>query len=315
MTDTEISVNHVEHETPLDAPPARVYDLIADVTRWPLMFAPCVHAEVLDHGPDFDRIRLWARTGDSVRSWTSRRLLDPAAPRIDFEQENSKPPLASMGGSWRVDDGRLVLAHHWSLSDPTPEAERWAADALDQNSNAETAAVRTWAEYGSDFDGLVFAFSDEVSIPASAPAVYDFLHRSDLWPSRLPHVTELDLETVEASELTGGAEVQTMAMTTKGHDGSTHTTRSIRLCFPHERILYKQTAVPRPLQAHCGEWLISPLEGGVRVVARHQVALAPDEIEDYFGAGTTILQARTKVRELLRRNSLTTLERAREHLA
>ncbi|WP_116041241.1 aromatase/cyclase [Amycolatopsis palatopharyngis] len=314
MTEAQIHGDYAEHDIVLNAPPSRVFDLIADVRRWPLMFSPCVHAEILDRGPDSDRIRLWARTGDSVRSWTSRRTLNEAATRVDFEQENSKPPLAAMGGHWRVDGERLVLAHHWALTDPTPQSEKWASDVLDANSNAETAAVREWAEYGDDFDDIVFSFSDEVAIPAKAQAVYDFLHRSDLWPERLPHVVSLNLQTDAASEAAGGVEVQTMTMETRAHDGGAHTTRSIRLCWPHERILYKQTVVPHGLQAHTGEWLIVPDENGVRVQATHRVALDPKQIEDTFGAGTTLAQARTKTAELLRRNSIATLGRALEFL-
>jgi aromatase len=315
MTSTESRSHYAEHDIEIDAPPSRVFELISDVTRWPLMFAPCVHAEVLEREPGADRIRLWALTGDEVRSWTSRRRLDAAAARVDFEQENSRPPLASMGGHWRVDDGtRLVLAHTWALSDPTPESERWATEALDRNSNAETASVRQWAEYGDDFGGLVFGFAEEVRIAAPAPAVYDFLYRADLWPERLPHVAALDLETAAASELTAGAEVQTMTMETTGRDGGTHRTRSIRLCFPDERIVYKQTAVPRPLRAHSGEWRLVPADGGVTVVARHEVALDPAALEDVFGAGTTPEQARARTTELLGGNSLTTLRRAGEHL-
>ncbi len=105
-----------------------------------------------------------------------------------------------------------------------------------------------------------------------------------------------------------------MTMETTGHDGSTHSTRSIRLCFPDERIVYKQTAVPRPLRAHSGEWRLVAADGGVDVVACHQVALDPTALEDVFGAGTTAEQARARTTELLRRNSLATLRIAQEHL-
>lgn len=315
MTDTQIPSRYVEHSIELAAPPSAAFDVVADVTRWPLIFSPCVHAEVLDSGPGRDRIRLWALTGEAVRSWVSQRALDATAFRVAFEQENSKPPLASMGGHWRVEADRLVLAHHWATVDSTPENEAWVAEVLDRNSDAETAAVKEWAEHGDRTSELAFSFRDDMVIPAPAAAVYDFLHRSDLWPDRLPHVASLTLDTEPASELTGDAEVQTMAMETAGQDGSTHTTQSIRLCWPDERIVYKQTLVPRGLRAHSGEWLLVPDAGGVRVVATHRVALDAARVEDVFGAGTTLAQAQTRVRDLLRGNSLATLEHARTFLA
>jgi aromatase len=306
--------HYTEHDIEITAGHDRVYGLIAEVTRWPLLFPPCVHVEIIDCGPGTDRFRIWAVAGETVRSWTSRRRLDETARRIDFDQENSKPPLAAMGGHWRIESSRLVLAHHWALRDPTPEIERWVTGALDRNSDSEIAAVKNWAERVTGLDELAFGSTEEVAIAAPAPLVYDFLHRSDLWPDRLPHVSDVALESTSASDLTGDVEVQTMVMETKAPDETVHTTHSVRLCFPHERIVYKQTTVPRPLLAHSGDWTLIPEPGGVRVLARHHFILDPEAIAEFFGAGTSLADAGTKVREALGRNSLLTLEQARKHV-
>lgn len=317
MTDTTTPYR-AEHTTLLDAPAETAYGIVADVTRWPLFFQPCVHARVLEQEPGAERIQLWALTGDTVRSWTSRRTFDETALKVTFRQENSAPPLASMNGDWRfersADGTRLVLGHDWTLTDET--SGRWVTDTLDRNSTAEIGAVKVWSERPHPLTDLLFTFTDEVDIPGPAEEVYAFLHRADLWPERLPHVARLGLTTVPASDATAGAEVQTLEMDTRTADGSVHTTRSVRLCFPHERIVYKQTTVPRALLAHSGEWLLtgSP-DGTTRVTARHSVALDPDGIEAHFGSGTTLPEARAAVRAALGGNSRRTLEEAREHVA
>ncbi|MFD3523543.1 aromatase/cyclase [Streptomyces sp. NPDC058653] len=318
---------YAEHTARLAAPAGRAYDLIADVRRWPLLFPPCLHAEVLEAGPGTERVRLWALAGDEIRSWTSRRTLDPASLRIGFRQEDSAPPLADMGGEWRFEaksdgdgdggDGtRLVLAHDWSMSSPGEEAHRWVTDALDRNSAAEIGAVTDWAQRAEAAGGageLIFSFTDTLDIAAPAADVYAFLHRADLWPGRLPHVAGLDLDSAPAGPTTAGAEIQRMAMETRAADGTSHRTRSIRLCFTDELIVYKQTIVPPPLLGHAGAWTLTPTASGTRVTARHRVALDPDALAARFGPGATLRTAREKVRELLGGNSRHTLEHARAH--
>lgn len=318
MTHVETEPSTAEHDVDLPSGADGVYALLADVTRWPVLFAPCVHADVLDHGPGTDRFRMWAFTGDDVRSWTSSRRLDAAARRIDFEQDQSPPPFASVGGHWRVEDGdRLVLAHHWTLREPSADTEDWVRRALDRNSETEIAAVRRWAAPGADPAECVFTFAEELDIAAPADAVYEFLYRSDLWPARLSHVDDVELTTAAASAATGGAEVQDMRMVTRGPDGTTHETRSVRLCFARNRIVYKQTAVPAPLLGHSGQWVITESGTGVRVVARHLVALDPTAVRDghpLLGPGRDPADARAAVRAALGGNSLRTLEKAKRHV-
>ncbi|MFC8081168.1 aromatase/cyclase [Streptomyces sp. NPDC057307] len=312
--------HRAEHTARLAAPAGRAYDLIADVRRWPLLFAPCLHAEVLEAGPGTERVRLWALAGDEIRSWTSRRTLDATSLRVGFRQENSAPPLAEMGGEWRFDasgdDTRLVLAHDWILSAPGEEPRRWVTETLDRNSAAEIGAVTDWARRSEAAGGageLIFSFTDTLDIAAPAADVYAFLYRADLWPRRLPHVARLDLDSAPAGPATAGAETQRMEMETRAADGTSHLTRSIRLCFTDELIVYKQTTVPPPLLGHAGAWTLTPTASGTRVTARHHVALDPDALAARFGPGTSLRAAREKVRDLLGGNSRRTLERARAH--
>ncbi|MFF7145852.1 aromatase/cyclase [Streptomyces nodosus] len=299
-----------DHVAEVAAPPGRPYGLIADVTRWPAMFAPCLAAAVLEDGPGRQRIRLWAVVGTQVRSWTSERTLDERQGVVTFRQEAPEPPIARMNGSWRFEPTaggtRLVLHHAWATTGGG-QADEMIAAALDRNSTAEIAAVKAWAERPQGPSEVLFTFSDQVRIGGSAAEVYDFLHDADRWPERLPHVSRLDLETAPASSDAAGAAVQTMEMDTVAADGSTHTTQSVRLCFRGERIVYKQTTPPRGLLAHGGEWRLTPVEDGVLVTARHQVALDPETIGDALGGPLPLAEARARVRRLIGGNSRQTL--------
>ncbi|GAA3870424.1 hypothetical protein GCM10023084_24320 [Streptomyces lacrimifluminis] len=318
---TSTPARSAEHTAVLHAPPERAYRLIADVTHWPLLFPPCVGARLLESGPDFQRIRLWAVVGTEVRSWTSLRELDDRALRIGFRQEVPSPPVTSMGGHWQftADPGapgttRLVLGHTWSTAGSDTDADRIAA-ALDHNSDNEIRAVKSWAERPEDPSQLLFSFTDRVFLAGERRDVYDFLYRADLWPERLAHVVHTDVETAVQSPASAGADVQTLDMETLGPDGSTHTTQSIRLCFPGERILYKQTTVPHGLLAHSGEWLLTEASDGTHVIARHDVALDPSALVELLGPGADLADARRQVRASLGGNSLRTLDQARLHVA
>lgn len=301
---------------------ARAYGLVSDVTRWPLLFAPCLHVELLDAGPDGDRFRMWVLSGDSVRSWTSVRQADDAALRVSFRQERPAPPLSAAAGTWRFEElgtkepTRITLGNAYTLTDPADtRTEAFLAQALERHNSEEVAAVRYWAERPEDLGDLLFSFTDEVEIDGPAKAVHAFLHRADLWPERLPHVTRLDLETAPANGAGEGVEQQTLEMDTLSPDGSVHTSRSVRLCFADERIVFQQTSVPRPLRAHGGVWTVVPDGDRTRVSIRHDVALDPEAVASVLGEGTTPAQARATVQELLRRNSLQTLERAGAYAA
>ncbi|MFF1481720.1 SRPBCC family protein [Streptomyces sp. NPDC058301] len=313
---TATPLRSAEHHAELAAPARRAYRLVADVTRWPVLFPPCLAARVLESDRDSERIRLWAIVGTEVRSWTSLRLFDEERLRVDFRQEAPGPPVEWMSGHWHfeetsADRTRMALGHEWSVSG-TPGQERQIAEALERNSRAEVAAVARWADLAHPVEELVFSVSEETVIHSSPQQVYDFLYRADLWPERVAHVAGLDLE--ESAEADAdGALVQTLDMRTRTDDGSVHATQSVRLCFPHERIAYKQTTVPRGLRGHSGEWVVTPVAGGTRVTARHQVALDPAAVEEVFGPGTSLAEARQRAGALLSGNSMRTLESCRLH--
>ena len=48
------------------ASPEVVYQLVADVTRWPVVFGPTVRVEHIERSPGHERFRIWAVVGEAV---------------------------------------------------------------------------------------------------------------------------------------------------------------------------------------------------------------------------------------------------------
>ncbi|MFF6918404.1 SRPBCC family protein [Streptomyces sp. NPDC012466] len=305
-------VHRTTHEVTVAAPAGVVYGLISDAVRWPLFFPPNVHVEQLEFDGDSERLRMWATANGQVRSWTSRRLLDPALRRVEFRQELPAAPVQAMGGTWTVDAlgadrSRLTLLHEFTVADDAPDDVAWVERATDTNSRTELDSLRRLAEQWGRLDELVLSFEDSVRVHGPAELVYDFLYRIGDWPELVPHVSRLDFTEDEPG-------VQVMSMDTRTADGSSHTTRSVRVCFPHAgRIVYKQTATPLLMSAHTGEWSVVPDETGVTVFAQHSVVLREENIARVLGEDADLAQARRYVREALGRNSTATLELAKKH--
>jgi aromatase len=309
-------IRETEHSRVVSAPPDRLYALVADVSRWPVLLGPCIRARRVSEQTEQELIEIWAWANGQVTPWTSRRTLDPAGMRIGFRQERSAAPVAAMSGSWsfRPTGGgrtRVTLAHRFSAVADGPGPESAALDriteAVDRNTEDELTALAAFAELGHPPDRLVFTFGDRMELPGVAVTdAYDFIHRADLWPERLPHVRRVDLR-----EGPGG--VQHMEMDTVTPDGLAHTTTSVRLCDRATSIAYKQTALPALLSGHSGVWEFERTGTGAAVTSRHTVALDPAAVERVLGPGTTPARARAHLRDALGANSRATMEAARGH--
>ncbi|MGH3801508.1 MAG: aromatase/cyclase, partial [Pseudonocardiaceae bacterium] len=175
--------------------------------------------------------------------------------------------------------------------------------AVDHNSKRELTALGRLAQLGHPVADVVFSFEDTVHLDGAAADAYQFVYRSDEWPQRLPHVSRVALR----EEPPG---VQDMEMDTVTADGSAHTTRSIRLCFPAERIVYKQLVPPALLSGHSGGWTFADGPGGAVAAARHTVAINPAAITDVLGTNRTLADARDFLRAALGANSRATLAHA-----
>ena len=298
------------HIVNVNAPAKTIYGLIADVTKWPYIFSPTVHVQTMQLDDNNERLRLWAFANGQVRTWASRRTLDPGCLRIRFHQVITSPPVESMGGEWVIEplaDGstRVVLLHDFTIINDDPDDRAFVTRAVDHNSNAELAALKRAAELGDDFGMLVLSFTDSITVNAPVERVYDFLYRADLWPERLPHVARLELEESVPN-------VQSMVMDTRSTDGSIHTTRSVRVCFPNEAIVYKQTETPEIMAAHTGRWDVRETPSGVQLSSQHTVVIRPEVIPKVLGPDGTVQLAREKIQHALSTNSMTTMQHAKK---
>ncbi|REF00946.1 aromatase/cyclase [Thermomonospora umbrina] len=312
MSQTAPGLREVEHEIDVQAPARQVYRLIAQVENWPRIFPPTVHVDQVERSGDEERIRIWATANGLVKNWTSRRTLDPDGLRIDFRQEVSSPPVAAMGGTWIVepagDDAcRVRLLHDYRAVDDDPEGLAWIDEAVDRNSRSELAALKANVELAiGPGESRLVAFEDSVEINGSAKDVYDFLNEADRWQERLPHVPKVTL-----TEETPG--LQILEMDTRTKDGSTHTTKSIRVCFPHHKIVYKQIGLPALMSLHTGYWLLTETATGLTATSQHTVVINTDNITKILGEDADLARARDFVRNALSTNSLATLGHAKAY--
>lgn len=302
----------VEHQITVNASAKEVYGLIAGVRNWPTLFPPTVYVDHVEQTGDSERIRIWATANGEVKNWTSRRVLDEAGLRIEFRQEVPAPPVAAMGGTWVIEpvspgESLVRLFHDYRAAEDDPEKWEWIERAVDRNSRSELAALKASVEKAIGPEEVVFSFEDTVVVDGAAKDVYDFLNDAQLWKERLPHVARVSL-----TEDTPG--LQILEMDTRTKDGSTHTTKSVRVCFPHHRIVYKQVTLPALLSLHTGCWTVAEAsDGGVTVTSEHTVAINEDNIATVLGPDAGLAEARDFIRTALSGNSLATLGHAKDY--
>ncbi|MBB1254624.1 SRPBCC family protein [Streptomyces sp. OF3] len=305
-----MTTRQVEHEITVEAPAAAVYRLIAEVENWPRIFPPTIYVDHLERGDRQERIRIWATANGEAKNWISRRTLDPENLRITFRQEVSTPPVAAMGGAWIVEPlsgstSRLRLLHDYRAIDDDPAGLKWIDEAVDRNSRSELAALKTNVEFAVASEEITFSFEDSVRIDGSVKDAYDFVNEAGLWAERLPHVAS-----VRFGEDTDG--LQSLEMDTRAKDGSTHTTKSYRVTFPHHRIAYKQVTLPALMTLHTGYWTFVEDGTGVTASSQHTVVLNTANITKILGADATVEDARSYVRNALSTNSRATLGYAKD---
>lgn len=304
-------IRKVEHEITVKAPAREVYRLIAEVENWPRIFPPTIHVDQTWRAAGQERIRIWATANEGAKNWTSQRTLKPDLLRIDFRQEVSAAPVAAMGGAWIIEqlpegDSRIRLLHDYRAIDDDPESLAWIDSAVDTNSRSELAALRTNLEHVVGSEKLTWSFQDTVYIKGEAKDVYDFINEADRWAERLPHVARVAFSEDEPG-------LQQLEMDTVSPNGSVHTTKSFRVCFPHERIVYKQITLPVLMSLHTGCWTFRSTGPGVAATSQHTVVLREENVASILGPEAGVPEGKQHVQEALSTNSRTTLGYAKKY--
>jgi ribosome-associated toxin RatA of RatAB toxin-antitoxin module len=297
----------------VDASAATVFDLIVDVARWPQFFTSLIHTSVEPSGDDAtDVVRCWGVRGhDAVRVWSARRWIDTDALRVDFDNDPPPPGVRSQRGRWQVEatgenSCTVSLAHAFDCGDDVPSAVAdKIATEFAKHSAAQLAELKDAAERADELADLVIGWEDTLFVSGDAADAWVVLYEADKWPERIPHVARIDM-----TEPAPG--VQFFDMDTSTPDGRPHTTRSVRVCFPHELIVYKQTTLPPMLEAHTGHWRFAATPEGVVIGARHTVTLKKSKL-DFLGPDTTVADARRYARKVLGTNSMKNLQIAKAY--
>jgi len=92
-----------------------------------------------------------------------------------------------------------------------------------------------------------------------------------------------------------------------------HTTKSVRVCFPPDRIVYKQIQLPALMSLHTGSWRLQEHGGQLHVTSQHTVVIEPDAIARVLGPDAGIPDARAFLRHALGGNSRATLGHAKAY--
>lgn len=302
-----------EHKIQVEAPASEIYEVLADVETWPLIFPPTVHASVIEDTGNYQLIELWAMANGALKNWRSTRVLDPVARTIEFQQVRRDPSVQSMVGRWRVEEsgsGSMVLLDH--EFEVVPGGALGLGDverAVDANSDAEMTRLKEACELGLHRSAEQrITFEDELVVHGTTHDAFAFIARADQWPERIEHVAALDLEESEPG-------LQVMRMVTRAPDNSEHTTASGRICQKPDVISYKQFQCPPVLHAHRGRWEFYDLgDGTVRVVSHHEVIINLEAASSLPNPPSSLIEAARLVRNSLGANSRATLAHLQAHL-
>ncbi|RKE19887.1 aromatase/cyclase [Streptomyces sp. TLI_171] len=310
MTVQITEVRHTAHEIEIDVPADTVHRLLAEVSEWPRIFPSVVAVEHEDAPAGEQRLRIWDVVDGAPRERPLRRIVEPAALRINFQELAAEPPATGLGGAWLVEPlgpgrSRVRLLHEFQAATEADLALLHAR--VEEFGRSELAGLKRNVEFAHAAEAATFSFEDTVEIAAKPDEVYDFIDRADLWAERLPHVAAVRL-TEDTPHL------QTLEMDTRAKDGSTHTTKSHRVTTPGQRIAYKQVTLPALLALHTGRWTFTPTpDGTTTATSQHTVTINTDRITDILGPHATLHDARTYVHDALSTNSRATLHHAKAH--
>lgn len=296
-------IHRVEERCVIAAETEVIRGLIDDVETWSHYHPSAIHAEYLERKDGESLVEQWALTGgETVRTWKMRRWDKDGS--IAFAHEPAAPPFADVHGEWvfeKLGEHTIVhMVHEFKLVEENAEiAERHRAK-MRHGSVEFLNTLKYLAENREKLAELTITFEDPLFIAGSIEDAYAYLYEADKWPERMPHVAALQLE-----ETVPG--IQFFDMDTADPDGAhRHSTRSVRICLPHRKIVYKQIKLPKLLDGHTGHWSFTEIPEGIIATTRHTATIKPSAL-DVLGEGTTVQDARNYLRRVLTNNSMSNL--------
>lgn len=161
----ELRIWTLRHTIRVAAPPKQVYQLIANVGRWPQLFDSVLAVEHIGYDRTGERVRFWGNFGDRRGSWVTSRELNPKRMQVRFREERAAYPLASLGGLWLVlpkgTGSTVALDHYYRIIDDNAAEARRIDETIGRSSDAMLVAVRAAAELGG-LDDLWLPAPDRV---------------------------------------------------------------------------------------------------------------------------------------------------------
>ncbi|MEU0074319.1 SRPBCC family protein [Streptomyces sp. NPDC006332] len=286
----------LQHAVSVAAPAQLVFDLVAGLQNWAQFHGPSIHAEPLGRRDDgTEEFRHWWVIDDrTVRTWRARWRFDRTSLRISYEFDPAEPAAAGQRGEWTFRE-LSAASTEVRVEQETLGDERDAALA-DRELRELLSCVTDAAERHEERQDLVVDFEDPLFVAGAIDDAYAYLYEADKWPERIPHVSRLVLEE-------SVPHIQFFDMDTTTPDGSAHTTRSVRVCLPGDKIVYKQIHLPKLLTGHTGHWKFTPTREGFVLGARHTATIKPSALA-ILGEGTSVLDARKYLRRVLSANSM-----------
>jgi aromatase len=154
---TELRIWTTRHTTRVAAPPKRVFELVANIDRWPALFDSLVAVERLGFDGVCERVRFHKLRDGVTRGWTAVRELNPKRLQVRFREVDVPAPLASMGGLWLVvpkgTGSVVVLDHYYRVTDDQPATAAGVELDVAETTTAMLATLRRTAERSEGFDG------------------------------------------------------------------------------------------------------------------------------------------------------------------
>lgn len=262
-------------EAAVAAPARRVYELLTGLETWPRLFPWILHTESLERDGHDDIVRYWGITDqETIRTWVSRRRLNPGALRMEFEQQGAVGEVARLGGSWsfgaRPDGGtRVEAVHEFELAEDAPMGPGDMAAVFHGRTRAQLARLTECAEGLAELDRRTLSFSGTLSVAADPAEVYRVLADPRRWPELVPGVVRARTEDKAPG-------VHFLESAERDADGELHTGRAARLLLPPHKVVFKSLTMSAGLAQHAGHWLVAPAPQGATVTLAQAVVLAPD---------------------------------------